>query len=71
MTQGCIHVHIKDGKITNIFSHLTDLPTNGVVHLSPDQTLTESEFKLSHPHDKNELSMTDTSKIFNLGSDSI
>lgn len=71
MLEGCVHIHIKDGDIKNIFCHLSALPENGVVHLSPDKVMTDDEFRESHPHDKNELISNGDKKIFNLGSCSI
>jgi len=71
MTEGCIHICVKDGKIQNVFCHLSELPRNGVVHLKPDKILTNEEFSSSHPKDKNELSVECEGRIFNLGSESI
>ena len=71
MIKGCVHIHIKDGEIKNIFCHLSDLPENGVIHLSPNKIMTDSEFRESHPHDKNELILNTNKKIYNLGSNSI
>ena len=39
MTKGCVHICVKDGKIQNVFCHLSDLPKDGVVHMLPDKTL--------------------------------
>ncbi len=71
MTEGCVHIHIKDGKIKNIFCHLGSMPENGVVHLSPQQDLSEEEFIKSHPADKVELSIDSDNVIYNLGSNNI
>lgn len=53
--KGCTHLVIKDGKIVNIFTHLSNLPKNGVVHLRGDKIYTFEEFKKSHIHDHDEL----------------
>ena len=71
MTEGCVHIHIENGKIKNIFCHLSDLPDKGVVHLSPQLVMTNKEFKESHPHDSNELKVTDVRSIFDLADKSI
>jgi hypothetical protein len=71
MAKGCVHIHVKDGKIQNVFCHLSGLPKDGVVHLLPDQVLTEEEFRSSHPDDKNELAVNPEGCIYNLGGDSI
>ncbi|GEM_PF-3380168 len=71
MTKGCVHIHVKDGKIQNVFCHLSGLPRDGVIHLQPDKTLTEEEFSSSHPVDIKELSIECDGRIFDLGSDSI
>jgi len=71
MAKGCVHIHIKDGMIQNVFCHLGNLPKNGVVHLSPDKDLTEDDFCLSHPLDINEITIKPKDKIYNLGDDSI
>ncbi|MFW5853019.1 MAG: hypothetical protein ACOCU8_00065 [Patescibacteria group bacterium] len=52
---GCAHLIIRDGKIVNIYTHLNDLPKNGVVHLKGDKIYTYKEFKKSHIHDHDEL----------------
>ena len=71
MVEGCIHIHIKDSEIKNIFCHLSGVPENGVIHLSPDQVMTDKEFIESHPHDKHELKVSVSNKIHDLGSDSV
>lgn len=53
--KGCTHLIIKDGKIINIFTHVSELPINGVVHLKADKIYSYSEFKKSHIHDHDEL----------------
>lgn len=69
--EGCVHLHIKDGKIRNVFCHLSDLPENGVVHLYTSDVMTEDEFMISHLEDKNELSINQEGCILNLGSSSV
>ncbi|MCK4449082.1 MAG: hypothetical protein KAW49_09630 [Anaerolineae bacterium] len=69
--KGCVHVHIKDGSITNVFSHLTNLPENCIVHLVPDVVLSEEEFVQSHPNDKNEICLEHEGAVFDLGDESI
>jgi len=69
--KGCVHVHIKDGSITNAFSHLTNLPRNCIVHLVPDAVLSEEEFLQSHPQDKNEVQIESKGMVFDLGDESV
>ncbi len=69
--KGCVHVHIKDGSITNVFSHLTHLPRNCIVHLVPDIVLSEEEFLQSHPQDKNEVQIEPKGIVFDLGDETI
>ncbi len=69
--KGCVHVHIKDGHITNVFSHLSNLPKNCIVHLVPDDVLSEEEFLQSHPQDKNEIQIESQRMVFDLGDESI
>ncbi len=69
--KGCVHVHIKDGSITNVFSHLTNLPENCIVHLVPDIVLSEEEFLQSHPQDKNEVQIEPKGIVFDLGDETI
>ena len=53
--KGCVHLIIKNGKIVNAFTHLSNLPKNGVVHLEGDKIYSMDEFKKSHPNDHSEL----------------
>lgn len=53
--QGCVHLIMKDGKVQNVFTHLSKLPQNGVVHLKADKIYSYEEFKSSHPRDHHEL----------------
>ena len=69
--KGCVHVHIKDGSIVNVFSHLTNLPENCVIHLVPDEVLSEDEFVQSHPHDRKEIHVKPKGAILDLGDESI
>jgi hypothetical protein len=52
---GCVHLIFKDGQVVNVFTHLSKLPKNGVVHLKGDKIYTIEEFKKSHPRDHHEL----------------
>lgn len=69
-TEGCVHVHIKDGKITNVFSHLSGFPKDCVIHLKTDNVATIAEFKNEHPRDSEELDAPDNGRIFDLGDSS-
>jgi hypothetical protein len=69
--KGCVHVHVKGGKITNVFSHLTNLAENCVVHLTPDAIFSEEQFVQSHPQDQNELCTKPHKTVFDLGDESI
>lgn len=71
MTEGCVHIHVKNGKISNIFSHISEIPNNGVIHLKPEMDLTLKEFKESHPFDENELYVEFEGRIYDLGPNSI
>lgn len=53
--KGCTHLIVKNGKIVNVFTHLNNLPKNGVVHLKGDKIYTFKEFKENHPRDHHEL----------------
>jgi hypothetical protein len=53
--KGCTHIVIRNGKIANIFTHLSDFPKEGVIHLKSDETYSIEEFKQSHPRDNHEL----------------
>lgn len=52
---GCVHLIIKNSKLINIFTHLDEIPKNGVVHLKGDKIYSYDEFRKSHIHDHNEL----------------
>lgn len=53
--KGCTHLIVKNGKIINVFTHLSKLPKNGIVHLKGEKIYTRDEFKKSHIHDHDEL----------------
>jgi hypothetical protein len=69
--KGCVHVHVKEGRIVNVFSHLTELPEDGVIHLVPDEELTEEQFAESHAQDANELHLEPQMKVHDLGDESV
>jgi hypothetical protein len=71
MTTGCVHVHFTDGKIAKVFLHLTDLPRDGVIHLTPDTTMSTNEFLSTHPTDAHEVPVTPCKNFFDLGNDSV
>lgn len=51
----CTHLIIRDGKVVNVITHLSNLPKNWVVHLKWDKIYTFNEFKKSHINDHHEL----------------
>jgi len=53
--EGCTHIVIRDGKIVNVFTHLSEFPKDGVIHLKGDKIYSIEEFKVSHPRDYHEL----------------
>lgn len=65
-TKGCVHIHIKNGKIESVFSHLSNFPKNCMIHLEPTDELTIEEFKKTHPFDVEELKVK-SEKILNFG----
>ena len=65
-----MHVHIKRGKIINAFSHLTNLPKNGVIHMKVDAALSEREFKKTHEFDISKLDAPKDERIHDLGDES-
>ena len=67
MVKGCVHFQVKNGKILNVFSHLSNLPEEGVIHLVVDKVYSNDGFIESHPMDKNEVSVETEGGIFNLG----
>jgi hypothetical protein len=66
MAKGCVHVHVRDGVVVNMFAHLTDLPRDGVVHMVPECTMSRDEFGETHPNDVDELNIG-----LNLGDSSV
>ncbi|MBU0466577.1 MAG: hypothetical protein KJ718_02150 [Nanoarchaeota archaeon] len=52
---GCVHIVMRKGKVVNVFTHLNELPKDGVVHLKGHKILSFKEFKKSHPIDHGEL----------------
>lgn len=69
--KGCVHIHVKNGKIANVFSHLTSFPKNCVIHLVPDESLSEKQFVESHPKDEGEIFLEPEGAVFDLGDASI
>ena len=53
--EGCVHLIIKNGKVVNVYTHVSDFTKNGVIHFKGDKIYTFSEFKESHPNDYSEL----------------
>jgi hypothetical protein len=53
--EGCTHLIIHNGKVVNVFTHLSKIPKNGVVHLKGDKIYSIKEFKASHKRDHHEL----------------
>lgn len=53
--KGCTHLIIRNGKIVNVFTHLSDFPKNGVIHLKGDKIYSIEGFKKTHSRDHYEL----------------
>jgi len=53
--KGCTHLIFKNGKVVNIFTHLSKIPKNGVIHLSDGKIYSIAEFKKNHSNDHDEL----------------
>jgi len=53
--RGCTHLIFKNGKVVNVFTHLSKIPKTGIVHLSDGKIYSVAEFKKSHVHDHDEL----------------
>ena len=68
--KGCVHVHIRGGKVINAFSHLSNFPDNCIIHLKPDEVLSLKEFEKSHSIDKDEVYAKEDQKVFDLGDSS-
>ena len=62
---GCTHLVIRNGKVVNVFTHLSKIPKNGVVHLKGDKIYSIKEFMKSHKRDHNELKKN--RKLVNIG----
>ena len=69
--KGCFHIHIEDGVMKNVFSHMDNFPKNCVIHMLPEKIYTYDEFKESHYFDKDELLVPHSGQIHNLKGDSI
>lgn len=69
-TKGCVHIHIKEGKIKKVFSHLSDFPDECIIHLIPDAVLTDEKFRKNHAADIDELKAKPQEKIYSLGDNS-
>jgi hypothetical protein len=70
--EGCVHIYVKNGKMINAFSHLTNIPENCIIHLSPDAVFfTEEEFEQDHYRygisDELKLNANPQGKIYDLG----
>lgn len=63
--KGCTHLVIRNGKVVNVFTHLSKIPKNGVVHLKGDKIYSIKEFKESHKRDHHELMKH--KKLINIG----
>ncbi len=68
---GCFHIHIEDGKIKNVFSHLGEIPQNCIIHMLPEKVFSIEEFKEDHFFDKHEPDVPYSEKIHDLKSNSI
>lgn len=53
--EGCAHLYFENGRPIRLITHLSDIPTDGVVHLKGSKIYTEEEFKESHPQDITEF----------------
>ena len=75
--KGCIHAQIVNGRVGNVFCHVTNSPQmTGIIHfqVQDGEFLSEEEFSHSHPHDTGELSLIPTSSegtVYDLGDTSI
>jgi len=57
--------------VAEVFIHLTNLPSDGVIHLIPDAALSIEEFLESHPRDADEVHIAARKDFFDLGDESI
>jgi len=72
--QGSLHIKIKDGRIGNVFVHLTNIPEkSGILHMSDSgmEFMSEDEFLKSHPNDTNEIILLSHRTVFSLGNDNV
>lgn len=75
--KGCMHVQIVNGRVGNVFCHVTNLPQiTEIIHLQVQdgEFFSEEEFSHSHPNDTGELSIIPTSSegtVYDLGDASI
>ena len=69
--RGCFHIHIENGEMKNVFSHMDNFPKNCVIHMLPEKVYTYEEFEESHDFDKDELQVPHSGQIHNLKGDSI
>lgn len=69
--KGCFHIHIEDGQIKNVFSHMDNFPKNCVIHMLPEKVFTVEEFKEDHHFDKDEVHVPYDGKIHELKENSI
>jgi len=53
--KGCVHLFFEKGKPIRLITHLSDFPSDGVVHLENGKIYTNEEFKKSHPQDIDEF----------------
>jgi hypothetical protein len=54
--EGCIHIHIRSGKIKAVVIHPDELlPENAVLHCAVEHVLSYKEFLDTHPDDKHEI----------------
>lgn len=72
---GCIHIRVEKGKIKNVFTHVDNLPEEGVIHVDFDKDSIDvwdnDRFLVDHQRDSNELTCKDSNKVFNLKDESL
>ncbi len=68
---GCLHLHVKGGRIQNCFSHLSLPDGEYVLHLKVDEVYSPRGFAASHPQDADELKMAPRGSVFDLASGSV
>ena len=69
--RGCFHIHIENGVMKNVFSHMDNFPKNCVIHMLPEKIYTNEEFEESHDFDKDELLVPHSGQIHDLKGESI